>query len=176
MNNDVNENIRKIRLVVSDFDGVMTDNRVLVDENGKESVMVSRADGQGINTLRELGIEVVILSTETNGVVTARAKKLGVVCIQSVNDKGKALSEYCVSQSIDLSQTAYIGNDINDYGAMKMAGLKIAPKDAYSEIKDVADIVTETMGGFGVIREIAGIFSVIRQRSEEEQICQNKLS
>lgn len=146
-----------IKLFISDFDGVMTDNRVLVDETGKESVYVSRADGQGINILRSLGIELVIISTEINEVVKKRADKLKVECIHGVENKAECMKNYCMGKNFPLSSVAYIGNDVNDYEAMLLAGIKIVPQDAYEEVKSIADYVTEAKGGYGVIREIAGI-------------------
>ena len=134
-----------IKLIVSDFDGVMTDNRVLLDETGKEAVYVSRADGQAIHMLRSMGIDVVIMSTETSGVVGKRAEKLKVKCIQSVSDKAKCLKKYCVE------------NDINDYEAMQMAEVKIVPQDAYDVVKNIADYVTKAKGGYGVLREVADL-------------------
>jgi YrbI family 3-deoxy-D-manno-octulosonate 8-phosphate phosphatase len=146
-----------IKLIVSDFDGVMTDNRVLVDENGKESVFVSRADGQAIHMLRDMGIDLVIMSTETNGVVAKRAEKLKVECIQCISDKEQQLKKYSNDRNIPLENIAYIGNDINDYNALRLAGIKIVPNDAYDIVKKIADYITETKGGYGVIREIAEI-------------------
>lgn len=147
----------KIKIIISDFDGVMTDDRVLVDEEGKESVYVSRADGQAVHILRNLGIELVIMSTETNGVVGKRAQKLGVECVQSIRDKAKCLKEYCEHRNILLDNVAYIGNDINDYEAMKLAEIKIVPQDAYEEVKQIADYITTVNGGYGVVREVAGV-------------------
>lgn len=92
-----------IELIISDFDGVMTDNRVLVDEAGKESVFVSRADGQAVHLLRSMGIDVVIISSETNGVVGRRADKLKVKCIQSVSDKKECVKKYSEENGILLS-------------------------------------------------------------------------
>lgn len=146
-----------IKLIVSDFDGVMTDNRVLLDETGKEAVYVSRADGQAIHMLRSMGIDVVIMSTETSGVVGKRAEKLKVKCIQSVSDKAKCLKKYCVENGIFLKNIAYIGNDINDYEAMQMAEVKIVPQDAYDVVKNIADYVTKAKGGYGVLREVADL-------------------
>lgn len=150
---------KDIKLIISDFDGVMTDNRVLVDEDGKESVYVSRADGQAVHILHSLGIELVIMSTETNGVVGKRAQKLGIECVQSIHDKAKCLKEYCERRNILLDNVAYIGNDINDYEAMKLAGVKIVPQDAYEEVKQIADYITTVSGGYGVIREVASLIS-----------------
>lgn len=152
-----------IVLIISDFDGVMTDNRVMVDETGKESVYVSRADGQGINILRSLGIELAIISTDINNVVQKRADKLKVECIHGVEDKAECMKRYCMEKDVPLKNVAYIGNDVNDYEAMLLAGIKIVPQDAYEEVKSIADYVTEAKGGYGVIREIAGI---IKQNKE----------
>ncbi|MEY8322733.1 HAD hydrolase family protein [Lachnospiraceae bacterium 54-11] len=156
---------KDIVLIVSDFDGVMTDNRVLVDETGKESVYVSRADGQAIHILRSMGIDLVIISTETNGVVEKRADKLRVECIQSVANKADCLKRYCTERKISLKKVAYVGNDINDYEVMQIAGVKIVPCDAYKIVKDIADYITETKGGYGVIREIADLFQKCRKES-----------
>lgn len=159
----MNTKLKEIKLVVSDFDGVMTDNRVLIDENGKESVFVSRADGQGIRMLNSMGIKLVIMSTEANEVVMKRAEKLKVECIQNIHDKAECLKAYCCKEELPLERVAYIGNDINDYKAMHLAGVKIAPGDAYEEVKEIADYITMVNGGYGVIREVAGrIRSVIR--------------
>lgn len=146
-----------IKIIVSDFDGVMTDNRVWVDDTGKETVCVSRADGQAVHMLKAMGIPLLILSTEVNGVVGKRAEKLNIECLQSVTDKANCLKKYCDEKNIPLDKVAYVGNDMNDLGAMKLAGIKIVPKDAYDEVKGIADIITETKGGYGVIREIAGM-------------------
>ena len=146
-----------IKLIISDFDGVMTDNRVLIDEMGKESVYVSRADGQGVNILKSLGIDLVIISTETNSVVEKRALKLKVECIHGVANKAECMTAYCHERNISLENVAYIGNDINDYEAMQLVGIKIVPRDAYEEVKGIADYVTESKGGYGVVREVAGV-------------------
>ena len=148
---------KEIKLIISDFDGVMTDNRVLVDENGKEAVFVNRSDGLGIGILKKKGIDIIILSTEKNPVVSARARKLNIECIQGVDDKARAIETIAKEKSISLDNIAYIGNDLNDLEAMKMVGLKIAPTDAYQEILDIADITTNAKGGYGVIREVSNL-------------------
>lgn len=155
---------QNIKLIASDFDGVMTDNRVLMDENGKESVYVSRADGQAVHMLKAMGVDLIIISTEVNGVVRKRAEKLHVKCIQSVVNKKECLEQYCREKNIVLSDVAYVGNDINDLEVMQIAGIKIVPQDAYKEVKDIADFVTDVQGGHGVIREIAGMIEGYRCR------------
>lgn len=143
------------KIIVSDFDGVMTDNQVWINEKGEETVMVSRADGMGIEMLRKCGVEVIIMSTETNAVVSARAKKLKIPVLQAVKDKEITLKKYCDDRNISLSDVMYVGNDINDLPALKIAGYKVVPNDAYKQVKDIADVVLRTNGGQGVLREIA---------------------
>lgn len=146
-----------IKLIISDFDGVMTDNRVLIDETGRESVYVSRADGQAVHILRSMNINVAIISTEKNEIVKKRAEKMGIESIHGVLDKAECLKRYCEERNILLQSVAYIGNDVNDLEAMKLAGIKIVPSDAYEDVKKIADYITETKGGYGVLREIAGV-------------------
>ena len=151
--------IRTIKMVVFDFDGVMTDNRVLMDENGKESVFVSRADGMGINMLKSYGIDCVILSTEKNPVVSKRAEKLNISVLQGIDDKCMALKSYVGSREIALRDILYVGNDINDLGIMEIVGATAVPADAYEVVKQKADILLKTKGGYGVVRELADYFS-----------------
>lgn len=153
----MHRNWQDIKLIVCDFDGVLTDNRVWINEDGKEYVCVSRADGQAVHILHSLGVKVIIISTETNGVVRKRAEKLNIECIQSVTDKAECLKKYSKESNVLLENIAYVGNDINDYEAMKLAGIKIVPSDAYAVVKNIADYTTETAGGYGVLREIADI-------------------
>jgi YrbI family 3-deoxy-D-manno-octulosonate 8-phosphate phosphatase len=150
-------NKKDIELIVYDFDGVMTDNRVLVLEDGREGVVVNRSDGLGVNIIKQMGIQQIILSTEINPVVTARARKIGIPVFQGINDKVATLVSYCEELKMNLTKVAYVGNDINDLECMKLVGWPIAPADAYSEVKNIAKIVTKASGGFGVVREIAGI-------------------
>ena len=149
--------LKDIKLIVYDFDGVMTDNRVIVREDGMESVIVNRADGLGVNIIKEIGIPQMILSTETNSVVEARAKKLGIPVIQGVGDKRKVLIAYCKENDINPNYILYVGNDINDKEIMVMIGYPVAPLDAHLDIKKLAKLTLETKGGCGVVRELAEI-------------------
>ena len=148
-----------IELIVYDFDGVMTDNRVLVDQNGNESVMANRGDGYGVGMIRKLGIEQVILSTEVNPVVEMRAEKLKLEVIHGVSDKKETLEKYCAEKAVGLDKVMYIGNDLNDIDAMDCVGIKGAPKDAEPEILEIADWVSGKNGGYGVVRELARLIS-----------------
>ena len=152
-----------IELIVYDFDGVMTDNRVMVDQNGNESVMANRGDGYGVGMIRNLGIRQVILSTEVNPVVEMRAKKLNLEVIHGVSDKRETLVKFCADGAVSLDRVMFLGNDLNDIEAMRCVGIKGAPKDAESEILEIADWISEKNGGYGVVRELARVISDERQ-------------
>jgi len=144
-----------IDLIAYDFDGVMTDNKLLVFQDGKEAVVVNRTDGLGINILKKLEIPQIILSTETNPVVAARAKKVGLPVIQGIYNKKKALTDYCLRHGFKLQNVIYVGNDMNDYDVMKAVGNPVAPADAHKDILNLAKIVLKSKGGHGVVRELA---------------------
>ena len=144
-------------LIVYDFDGVMTDNRVTVDQDGKESVTVNRSDGYGVGMIRKRGIPQIIISTERNPVVERRAEKLSLPVIHNVADKASILKQYLSSEGIDPARVLYIGNDLNDKEAMLMCGTACAPADAEEAILEIADVVFERKGGYGVVRELARI-------------------
>ena len=144
----------KIKLIVYDFDGVMTDNKVYIDQNGSEMVQVNRADGLGVAEIKKMGIKQIIISTEKNPVVSARANKLDIQCFQGIDNKKDILLKYCQEINIDLSQVAYVGNDINDKDAMEIVGFTLCPADAHETIKEISDHVLKRNGGDGVIREL----------------------
>ena len=152
-------NYSKIKLIVYDFDGVMTDNHVYVSQDGTEMAMCHRGDGLGVGIIRDMGIEQVIISTEVNPIVAKRAEKLKLPVVHKVKNKAQALTDYCAGKGIVLENVMYIGNDTNDLEAMKLAGIKGAPKDAEPEILSIADWVSTKNGGYGVIRELARVIS-----------------
>ena len=132
-----------------------------VDENGKETVMVNRGDGWGVNMIRALGIRQVIISTEVNPVVEKRANKLKLDVIHGVEDKRITVIKYCEQEGIDLQDVMYIGNDLNDYEAMNVVGVKGVPADAEPEVKKIADWVSRKNGGDGVVRDLARTLSEV---------------
>jgi len=146
--------LSSLLLIVYDFDGVMTDNKVYVDQNGNEMVQVNRADGLGVSEIKKLGIEQIIISTEMNPVVSARANKIGIPCLQGINNKKDTLIDYCQKYNIDLKNVAYVGNDINDKNVMKITGTTFCPSNAHESIKIISDYILNTKGGKGVIREL----------------------
>lgn len=143
----------KFDLIVYDFDGVMTDNRVYLSEDGKETVLCNRSDGLAVSLIKKLGIPQIILTTETNAVVQFRAKKLEIELIHSSADKKNDLKQYCIDMQINLKKVAYIGNDLNDLEVMQSVGFAFCPSDACVEIKTISYLCLESKGGDGVIRE-----------------------
>jgi 3-deoxy-D-manno-octulosonate 8-phosphate phosphatase (KDO 8-P phosphatase) len=151
----------KIQLIVYDFDGVMTNNKVIVCECGSESVIVSRADGLAISLIKQSKIPQIILSSEQNKIVEHRANKLQIPVISGVKDKKIHLINYCSEKSIELNNVVYIGNDLNDLESMKIVGIPICPEDACKEIKAISKFIIAVKGGDGVIREFLNLLSNI---------------
>jgi YrbI family 3-deoxy-D-manno-octulosonate 8-phosphate phosphatase len=147
-------NLDDIKLWVFDFDGVMTDNRVWVDENGKESVACNRLDGFGIGLIKKAGKEVMVLSTEPNPIVMHRCTKLKLPCIHNCPDKLTAMKQIAAEKGLKSEEIAFTGNDLNDLEVMQWVGLAIAVQDAVPEILAVAHHVTQRPGGHGAVREI----------------------
>ena len=141
--------------VVTDFDGVHTDDTATVDDEGRETVRVSRSDGMGVAHLRAAGIPVLILSTETNPVVAARARKLRVDVRQGVDDKAAALVEWASAAGVPLARVAYVGNDVNDLGCLELVGWPVAVPDAHPSVRAAARVTLTRTGGHGAVRELA---------------------
>jgi YrbI family 3-deoxy-D-manno-octulosonate 8-phosphate phosphatase len=150
---------KTIKMIITDFDGVITDGRVWTDENGKETVAASRSDSMRVHQLRERGIEVMILSSEVNNVVKARAEKMGIESIHGLglNEKGEALKKFLVEKNLNPAQIIYIGNDFNDLPCFEMAGWAVAVADAYPEVVRAADYVLSKPGGYGALRELCDL-------------------
>jgi N-acylneuraminate cytidylyltransferase len=156
--------LSRIKLLVLDFDGVLTDNRVLVSEDGKEAVLCSREDGLGLEMLRKnTDIQVVVISKEKNPVVATRCRKLGIECIQGCDHKMAALKQLAVTGQwsvvggLSPDQIAYVGDDINDLECMRWVGLPIAVKDAAPEARQAARLLTSRAGGKGAVREVTDL-------------------
>ncbi len=143
--------------VVTDFDGVHTDDRASVATDGTERVVVNRRDGMGVRMLREAGVPLLILSTETNPVVAARAAKLRVDVLHGVDDKAGALRAWSADAGIALDRVAYLGNDVNDLGALGAVGWPIAVADAHPAVLAAARHVLTRRGGDGAVRELADL-------------------
>ncbi|MEF3403428.1 acylneuraminate cytidylyltransferase [Agromyces sp. CCNWLW203] len=155
--------------LVTDFDGVHTDDTVMVDQLGRESVRVSRSDGAGIARLRAAGIPVLILSAEQNPVVGRRAEKLGVECAQGVAEKGAVLREWAERRGIRLDRVAYLGNDRGDLPALELVGWPIAVPDAAPEALAAARHVLSRPGGHGAVRELADLILAARDAAAADE-------
>ncbi|MEE1804085.1 N-acylneuraminate cytidylyltransferase [Streptomyces sp. JV176] len=141
--------------VVLDFDGTQTDDKVHIDSDGRETVAVHRGDGLGIAALRRSGLELLILSTERNPVVAARARKLQVPVLHGIDRKDLALKQWCDEHGIAPERVLYVGNDVNDLPCFGLAGWPVAVASAHDEVRAAARAVTTTPGGEGAVREIA---------------------
>jgi len=149
---------KRVSLVVMDFDGVLTDNRVWVDQDGRERVAAYRSDSMGLNVVRRsLPIEFLVLSTETDPVVTARCNKMKIPAIQGVSEKASVLQELLQQKNLAADEVLYIGNDVNDLGCFEIAGYAVAPADAEEEVKRRADLVLTRKGGLGAVRELCDL-------------------
>ena len=157
----------KVELIVCDFDGVITDNRVWVDQDGTEMVAAYRSDSIRIRELRAAGIEVLILSSEPNRVVEARARKMGVDAIHGVGiyEKGLAMLEVLRQKNILAENVVYLGNDLNDLPCFEIAGWSVAVADAYPQVIHAADFVLSKAGGHGALRELCDL--ILKNRSND---------
>lgn len=153
--------VRAIRLIAFDFDGVFTDNMVYVLEDGSEAVRCSRSDGLGLQNLRRMGIETLILSTERNPVVSARARKLGIRCVQGCEDKGVVLGAAVREMGLSMKQVAFVGNDVNDIECLTKVGLPMVVRDAHPDVVSYALFQTRAQGGRGAVREICDLFKEV---------------
>ncbi len=143
------------KILFTDFDGCLTDDRVWLNQEGEEFVAANRKDGLAVKRLKNLGIQVVIASTETNKVVLARGNKMGVEVLQGLADKADALEQYLKQKNLSWSDVWYIGNDVNDLGAIERVNLSLCPADAVKKVRETVDIVLKTNGGRGILSEIA---------------------
>ncbi|MDC0861381.1 HAD hydrolase family protein [Alphaproteobacteria bacterium] len=147
--------LSEISTLFLDFDGVLTDNKVFINELGLESVVCNRSDSLYLEILRkQFLLKIIIISTEKNVVVKKRAQKLNVECFQNIENKADFLKKYKSVNKINKENLMYLGNDINDLGAMIECKYKICPSDSSDPIKKISNIVLKTKGGQGVISEI----------------------
>ena len=150
-----------------DFDGVFTDNRVLVFQDSQEAVLCDRGDGMGLSMLQKAGYPLYVLSKERNPVLLARLDKLGIACEHGVDDKLTMLSAWASRNSFSLENLVYVGNDINDVPCLKAVGCGVVVNDAHTHAISVADIVLEKKGGYGALRELSDL---ILGSSDHKQI------
>jgi YrbI family 3-deoxy-D-manno-octulosonate 8-phosphate phosphatase len=143
------------KILFTDFDGCLTDDRVWLNQEGEEFVAANRKDGLAVKRLKNFGIQVVIASTETNKVVLARGNKMGVEVLQGLADKAEAIEQYLNQNNLTWNDVWYIGNDVNDLSAIKRANLSLCPADAVKKVRKTVDVVLKIKGGYGILEEIA---------------------
>jgi N-acylneuraminate cytidylyltransferase len=152
--------------LVMDFDGVHTDDSSYLSQEGTESVRVSREDGMGVKLARQAGLKMLILSTEVNPVVAARGAKLRVPVIHGQADKAQALKEWLAAEGLDPERVAYVGNDVNDLGCLRMVGWPIAVANAHADVMALARLTLTKRGGSGAVREVCElVISAINSRA-----------
>lgn len=154
--------------LIMDFDGVFTDNRVFVDQDGRETVACSRGDGLGLERLRKLGLPMLVLSKEKNPVVAARCAKLALECLQGIDDKRPALEAWCRHRTIPLADAVYVGNDINDLPCFQVVGCAVAVADSHPDALSAAHCVLSHPGGRGALRELADLLIERLSRCEND--------
>ena len=148
--------VKKIKLVITDIDGVWTDGGMYYSENGVESKKFNTRDGMGVERLRNQNIETIICTSENSRIVEHRAKKLKIKkCFVGIKDKGNFIDEFSKHEKIDKKNIAYIGDDLNDINIIKKVGYSACPKDAFRSIKENVDYICKTEGGKGAFREFA---------------------
>jgi len=157
---------KQIQMVVFDFDGVFTDNRVLVMQDGTEGVFCSRADGFGLAALRSAGVQSLVISKEVNPVVGERCKKLRIPCIQGCDNKQEVLTREIRQLGISLERVAYVGNDINDIECLEIVGLPVCVSDAWPPVKEFSKIVTKAKGGYGAVREFCDFIVDVKNENQ----------
>ena len=149
------DKVQKPKILFTDFDGCLTDDRVWLNQEGEEFVAANRKDGLAVKRLKNLGIQIVITSTETNKVVLARGNKMGVEVLQGLSDKATSIEQYLNQKNLSWEDVWYIGNDVNDLGAIRKAKFSICPSDAVKAVKKEVDLKLKTKGGYGVLSELA---------------------
>ncbi|MFM8305450.1 MAG: HAD hydrolase family protein [Actinomycetota bacterium] len=146
-----------VEAVIFDFDGVLTDNKVVTHQDGTESVVADRSDGLGVERLRHAGFRLVVMSKERNPVVAARCTKLQIECVQGIQDKGPAMQAWLDTVGIPAAHTVFVGNDVNDLDCLRLAGCGLVVADAHPDTLAAADAVLTHPGGHGAVRELADL-------------------
>ena len=146
---------KKIKLILTDVDGVLTDGCMYYSSKGEELKKFHTRDGMAVELLLQKNIKTIIITKEKSKIVISRAKKIKVFKVYSgVKQKDKILNQICTKFTVTPDETTFIGDDVNDEKIMKLVGLSFAPSDATQTIKNIADIITNAKGGQGVLREV----------------------
>ncbi|MEK7659292.1 MAG: HAD hydrolase family protein [Patescibacteria group bacterium] len=155
--------LKKLKLIGFDFDGIFTDGKVILSEDGIEHVVCSRKDGLGINELQRLGLKLIVISKEPNKIVATRSKKLKTEYAHGINDKLTLFKKILKEKKINPSEAAFMGDDWNDLECMQYAGLSFTVADANPNCKKVADYITKRKGGDHAVREICDLVVLAKE-------------
>ena len=165
--------LEKLKLIVFDFDGVITNNKVLSDGVGNEYVVSSRSDSLGLKILKQLikekrlAVRLMILSTESNPVVKSRATKLGLDCYSGIRNKKDFIESYSREQNLKQKEILFLGNDLNDLCVIPVVGFTIAPSDAHEIVKSNFDMVLDKKGGNGFVRKVVEEVAALQTMSKD---------
>ncbi|MGB9735119.1 MAG: KdsC family phosphatase [bacterium] len=163
--NVLKRKLKKIKFLILDVDGVLTDGKLIYNSEGIELKAFDVKDGYGLVRLRESGVKIGIITAKNSRIIEVRAKDLGIdELYQNIPDKLNAYEEIKLKYKLTDEEIAYIGDDIPDLGVLKRVGLSIAVNDAIDEVKKVADYVTEKKGGNGAVREVTDLIIEARGR------------
>lgn len=165
---EISARARRVRLVVLDADGVLTDGSIHVASDGSEARSFHSRDGLGIRLGQRAGLRFAILSGRRSRVVDARAEELDFVDVrQGVEDKGAVLGQIAARQELPLEAVCYMGDDVVDLPALRRAGFSAAPADADAEVREAVHLVTAAVGGRGAVRETVDFLLRAQGRYEE---------
>jgi YrbI family 3-deoxy-D-manno-octulosonate 8-phosphate phosphatase len=165
MKNELKD-FRKVKLVVFDFDGVFTDNRVYVDQNGREMVCCWRSDGIGLDKIKDVGAKAIVISSEVNPVVKRRCAKLGIDCVTGCKDKLSVLKRIMGEQNLSPQNVCFVGNDLPDLNCLKYVGHPVAVKSSAEEVLKVVKYTTKREGGSGAVREVCDLIYKAHRKTE----------
>ena len=168
----IGKRLRKIKLLVLDVDGVLTDGGLWFDASGQLTKRFDVRDGLGIRLLQQAGVEIAFLSGGQGGATEVRAHQLGIEhCLVGIKDKPEALLKLQQQLGIDSSETAFVGDDLNDLAVRPVVGLLIAPADACAPVRLGAHAVLRKRGGHGAIRELAE--TILQARGRWQNLKRN---
>ena len=166
---DVNKRAAKIRLVLTDVDGVLTDGGVYYGKDGEVMKRFSIRDGMGVERLRAIDVEVGIITGEQSESVVRRAEKLHIEMVHLYcKDKPAVLQEILAQNAFTAEEIAYIGDDVNDIEIMKLVGLAASPADGFADVRKIAHYVCSRPGGHGAFRELAELIIEAKKEKETE--------
>ena len=158
MKKELENKLKKIKLVITDVDGVLTDGGMYYTKDGDIMKRFHARDGMGVTLLRNAGIPTIVLTKEKTEMVKKWSKKMKIQKLyDGIVNKELELSKICKNNKVNSNEIAYIGDDVNDLEIMKQVGFSATPNDGNSVIKEIADYVCETNGGNGAFREIGDL-------------------